>query len=937
MTVNIMLKRFRNILKSTVVILVLICLNAQGADPFLLPHETPSTEVFFNDFNGDGHADMAVRSITGGGNGDVDVYFYNTNTAPAAVEAPINGDFETGNLSGWTAAGTAFSSNPSTNDNGGIFSYWNNDWYVNTFMAGEAATGTLTSDPFELTHQFLDFMLTGWSSGSNGSDYNYVTLHLASDNSELDRVYAPNATPGMKNVSLDGGAVNVGQQVYVKVTDAGPVTGGFAWLAVDHFRLVGDLRQCFNPRPDIAATGVTVNNTTDWGLFFADINGDGKADLINHNRITGGAPVHFNLGSGFSATPDVSLSLAPIGDPYRVFFADINGDGFDDYGVLNEQTGYFEAFRNINTVLESTAYIQQTIGVPSYPFNGNETLLADMDGDGNADFVNLDQDTTTFTCHLNTGTSFEVAGETFSGLQEKYEHQYFLADHDADGMADLSQLNLRSGDIILHRINQTATGGLSIDMLGFGRALADATFILPSEGRELVQVDNHSVNAIMWYDNDHLPELAGRAGRGASGWHDLNPNHPNLVPNDGTTYRATTSPVLGLYDSEDPAVIKQHAYWMRSMGIDTVLIDFTNTTSTEDVGSHVYNYTLALHHSLLEMIEVYKGITEFVPPKIVIAIRMLEEYTPFTLTQQIADDIWEIYQRDPEMFFTTHDGTASHGKPVLIAFTGFSDPAWSSSGPVWTDSRFNMRFMNGGLAARLLSTFESTYWNRVNNDNWPYWSFIEADLSGVSGYYRNTYRRLPGTSISEQSHTWVALDKKGAAIDWDGQFDLVGGKYLIERHTEPLQSKSPRIALINRWNYPVARYDFPQEGVSLNYSTMIEPNDDVGFGAYDRTVEQVYQLRGLVEHAASKPIIESVAAGTYVSYSSGNFPTQYKVSDDELGIGESWQYIDISNPVIELPTALQNQPFYLRTKNPFGESAVTAYSNEGGFFFRLAP
>ena len=82
---------------------------------------------------------------------------------------------------------------------------------------------------------------------------------------------------------------------------------------------------------------------------------------------------------------------------------------------------------------------------------------------------------------------------------------------------------------------------------------------------------------------------------------------------------------------------------------------------------------------------------------------------------------------------------------------------------------------------------------------------------------------------------------------------------------------------------------------------MMEPNVDLGFDTYDRAAEQVYKFRGLVEHLPSKPIIESVTAGTYVSYTSGNFPTQYKVSDDAQGVGEEWQYINVNNPVIELP------------------------------------
>jgi len=120
-------------------------------------------------------------------------------------------------------------------------------------------------------------------------------------------VYTPNETAALKNVFLDGGASNIGERVYIKVTDDCSVAG-FAWMAVDRFRLVGNIQKCFNQNPDIVATGITVNNTKDWGLFFADINGDGKADLINHSRLTGDVHVHYNLGSGFSAAPDKTYS-----------------------------------------------------------------------------------------------------------------------------------------------------------------------------------------------------------------------------------------------------------------------------------------------------------------------------------------------------------------------------------------------------------------------------------------------------------------------------------------------------------------------------------------------------------------------------------------------------------------------------------------------------
>jgi len=145
-----------------------------------------------------------------------------------------NADFETGDLTGWTVTGDAFTVNGTT---------WPSDGYQCNFLGtsfnGETKVGTIQSPNFLLTNTGVNFRIGGWREVVNptpeGQNWNYVTLHRASDNTELDRVLAPNVTGTMKFASLNGTAA-LNQNVYVKVTDAAD-GGGFAWISVDAFTI----------------------------------------------------------------------------------------------------------------------------------------------------------------------------------------------------------------------------------------------------------------------------------------------------------------------------------------------------------------------------------------------------------------------------------------------------------------------------------------------------------------------------------------------------------------------------------------------------------------------------------------------------------------------------------------------------------------------------
>src|SRR5438552_11951395 len=66
-------------------------------------------------------------------------------------------------------------------------------------------------------------------------------------------------------------------------------------------------------------------------IWIADVNGDGKADLIHSNLVYGYVDFYVNLstGAGFEASPSwSSMSLGRAGDSF--WLVDVNGDGMAD-------------------------------------------------------------------------------------------------------------------------------------------------------------------------------------------------------------------------------------------------------------------------------------------------------------------------------------------------------------------------------------------------------------------------------------------------------------------------------------------------------------------------------------------------------------------------------------------------------------------------------
>jgi hypothetical protein len=153
--------------------------------------------------------------------------------AVGANGKPLNLDFEAGSLADWTATGNAFEKQPVRGDvifrrRGDMRSRHRGDYWVGTYEAsGDAATGTLTSAPFKVTHPFASFVIGG---GSN----NKTRLELLKGDS--DEVIYKSTGPDWENmrpVVVDLSARR-GEMIRIRLVDE--ATTGWGHVNFDDFK-----------------------------------------------------------------------------------------------------------------------------------------------------------------------------------------------------------------------------------------------------------------------------------------------------------------------------------------------------------------------------------------------------------------------------------------------------------------------------------------------------------------------------------------------------------------------------------------------------------------------------------------------------------------------------------------------------------------------------
>ncbi|MFO0848566.1 MAG: 2,6-beta-D-fructofuranosidase [Gemmataceae bacterium] len=140
-------------------------------------------------------------------------------------------DFEGDTYAGWTATGTAFGTGPAKGTLPGQMAVvgFLGRGLVNSYLGGDASTGTLTSSPFRVERKYLNFLIGG------GKFPGKTCVDLLVDGKVVRTATGPNDRPGGSE-RLDWHTWDVaefaGKEAVVRVVDA--ATGGWGHVNFDH-------------------------------------------------------------------------------------------------------------------------------------------------------------------------------------------------------------------------------------------------------------------------------------------------------------------------------------------------------------------------------------------------------------------------------------------------------------------------------------------------------------------------------------------------------------------------------------------------------------------------------------------------------------------------------------------------------------------------------
>ena len=315
--------------------------------------------------------------------------------------------------------------------------------------------------------------------------------------------------------------------------------------------------------PIIYPTG-PVNNPSPYGLALGDVNGDGRLDIVTANTGTSAVAVLTGRAGGSFAT--ATLYPFVLGDsPYAVALGDINGDGRPDIVTANY-------YIHTTVVLLGQANGRFATGVAysttpgSYP---RSVALGDVNGDGQLDIV------TANTTNTSSGTAgvllgqaggfapartFPVGGSKPVGIA--------LGDINGDGWLDIVTANIDTNDagVLLGQAGRSFAPARTYSTGAGSAPNAVALADMNGDGRlDMVTVNSSSNTVGVLLNTGTFTPLANAYPTAAEVALYPNPAHDAFTVQLPATFRPTSAELLNALGQ----VVRRPATGTASFGVET--------------------------------------------------------------------------------------------------------------------------------------------------------------------------------------------------------------------------------------------------------------------------------------------------------------------------------------------------------------------------------
>ncbi|CAM1501517.1 Fc.00g035010.m01.CDS01 [Cosmosporella sp. VM-42] len=304
-------------------------------------------------------------------------------------------------------------------------------------------------------------------------------------------------------------------------------------------------------------------------LHFMDLDGDGLKDYACVDPDTGATKVHLNIPDSEGKSSGNWKPLGTIATPSAdrngtwVMFADLNGDGRDDYIYVDPENG--DVYAWINRLEQDGVWQWQGIGKIAGGVGAryDNLQMVDLDGDGRDDFCIVDKTTGAVTAWLNTGAAsvpdYHKLGVIATGASASKGDTIRLGDLTGEGRADYMVIS-SGGKVtaLVNRLQETSmaprwlpaftladgpdgtkqdqvrlvdmTGDGKIDYLLIDEKTGKVTLwenaglggkYQPGEGVILCDLDGDGTSDYFWLDDDGSGWGYLNTGKGTNVWYGL--------------------------------------------------------------------------------------------------------------------------------------------------------------------------------------------------------------------------------------------------------------------------------------------------------------------------------------------------------------------------------------------------------------------------------